>query len=113
MQTPPRVHWDASPDSWYSLVVHNSAGFGSDGGFVHYLVTNVPGAAVSNGTVSADWVAPFALKINEDKNGLVRDDEDFFAPVTFLVFRQEGAVEIEGQNGCEEGIVGGFREEVK
>ena len=112
LQSPPRVYWDAAADSLYTLIIHNSIGYGGSGnGFVNYLVTNIPGTNIENGTNVAEWVAPFALNINDGE--LIRDEEGFFQPIVVLVYRQgEGEVEIEGQIGCKEDIVGGFREEV-
>ena len=51
---PPVIYWPAETDSWHTLMVLTIDA--DQYQFINYLITNINGNAVMNGTMRFDWV---------------------------------------------------------
>ena len=65
MMDPPMVHWPAKSNSLYTLMVID-VGLPDGMSFFHYLIGNIPGNDIKNGTVVLDWVKPILYMYRND-----------------------------------------------
>jgi len=101
----PVMMWNADPAKLYTVIAIDEgiSALQEHGlGYLHWLVTNVPGDKVYAGDENYEYVPPFAYLYDDPSNptALVYDDTPLHA-IMFLVYEQPGRINMtEGQSGC-------------
>merc|ERR1712130_567849 len=101
----PVMMWNADPAKLYTVMAIDEgiSRLQENGlGYLHWLVTNVPGDEVYAGDENYEYVPPFAYLYDDPSNptALVYDDTPLHA-IMFLVYEQPGRINMtEGQSGC-------------
>jgi len=76
--------------------------------YFHWLISNVPGNDVSQGTENMEYIPPFGFQRNADNTGVVETGDAPLHDIYTLVYRQPGFINIEeNQSGCSSDIVRG------
>merc|ERR1712192_17294 len=101
----PVMMWNAGPTKLYTVIAIDEGitSLSENGlGFLHWVVTNVPGDKVYAGDENYEYVPPFAWSFDDDAapTTLVYDGSPLHA-IMFLVYEQPGRINMtEGQSGC-------------
>ena len=59
MKEAPMVHWEADPSKYYMLILEDTS-ITTGQYYIHYLVYDIPGNDVMNGTVAMTYLPSFA-----------------------------------------------------
>ena len=102
----PTLYWPSERGELYTVMI-------IDGGikrilpkgYVHWMVTNIPGNYVEKGNEVMQYVTPFGLELNED-GSIIKDASQSAHPMLIMVFKQsEAIVTDETQFGCSPDIL--------
>ena len=105
MSVKPTLSWPVEPGVLYTVMVVGLFDLGLPPSarpqvYIHWLVTNIPGNSIEMGTEVFDYIKPFALKLDTDKN-IVKDAEQLNHPILLMVYRQPSRIVMEeSQAGC-------------
>jgi len=101
----PVMMWNADPAKLYTVIAIDEgiSRLQEQGlGYLHWVVTNVPGDKVYAGDENYEYVPPFGYMYDDasDPTALVYDGTPLHA-IMFLVYEQPGRINMtEGQSGC-------------
>jgi len=103
----PRVSWKADPNALYFLLMEDQDIDGLPVKFNHWTVTNIPGNKIAAGDEVTDYVGPSPFTLTEDGkiNKTLPQQGGNTHRYLFLVYKQNGRVDVPGQKGCTADVV--------
>jgi len=106
---PTQVSWPADPNALYTIMLEDEDIPFFPIKFMSWMVTNIKGNNIATGDITAAWIPPFNIQLNEAEDGLDRTLPEYGGGShrnAILVFKQKGFISIpEGTSGCDEKLL--------